>query len=170
MCSSLFGRHTRSSELLRQFFLAHKLILFHCFSSNLDLAEPHIVDVLNWAAQRLTLLQDLTSSKLSFLWVKPSSFELKDLSAEQLQQLAKQLRALPDFQKDQLNATLKDYAQQTQLKFPALMKTLRGALSGLKEGPGVAEMMEILGRSVVLSRLDECIKYQGKHTLRERQL
>lgn len=126
--------------------------------------------MLNWAAQRLKLLQDLTSSKLSFLWVKPSSFELKDLSAEQLQQLVKQLQDLPDFQKDQLNVALKDYAEQSQLKFPKLMKTLRGALSGLKEGPGVAEMMEILGKSVVLSRLEECIKNQGTHTLRERQL
>lgn len=140
-------------------------------SANLDLAEPHIEDVLNWAAQRLNLLQDLTSAKLSFLWVKPSSFELKDLSAEQLQQLVKLLQSLPDFHKDALNASLKDYAQQAQLKFPLLMKNLRGALSGLKEGPGVAEMIEILGRNVVISRLEECINKQTTlNTLQKRQL
>lgn len=144
---------------------------FYPSSANLDLAESHIKDVLNWAAQRLDLLQDLTSAKLSFLWVKPSNFELQDLSTEQLQQLLKLLQSLPDFHKDALNASLKDYAKQAQLKFPLLMKTLRGALSGLKEGPGVAEMMEILGRNVVICRLEECIQKQTTlDTLQKRQL
>lgn len=129
-------------------------------SSNLDLVESHIVEVLHWASQRLTLLQDLTSGKLSFLWVKPSNFVLKDLSAAQLEQLLQQLDATPEYHKAQLNALLKSYAQAAGLKFPALMKTLRGALSGLQEGPGVAEMMEILGKSVVLQRLRESIDKQ----------
>jgi len=131
-------------------------------SDNLDLAKSHILDVLNWAAQRLNLIQDLTSSKLSFLWVKPSNFKLQDLSATQLQQLMQQLEALKDFEKDQLNDTLKNYAKKQDIKFPTLMKTLRGALSGLQEGPGVAEMMEVLGKSVVLERLEETIKKELK--------
>nr|XP_016935900.2 probable glutamate--tRNA ligase, mitochondrial [Drosophila suzukii] len=125
--------------------------------SNLDLAEDHIVDVLNWSSQRLTLLQDLTSSKLSFLWVKPSEFKLKDLKAEQLDNILTLLKAIPDFHKDELNIKLKNFAQQEHIKFPLMMKTLRAALSGLKEGPGVAEMMEILGKSVTLERLKEAL-------------
>ncbi|XP_060655265.1 probable glutamate--tRNA ligase, mitochondrial [Drosophila nasuta] len=136
-------------QLVKQTYSTH---------SHLDLAESHIVDVLNWAAQRLTLIQDLTSSKLSFLWVKPNQFELKDLTAEQLQQLMLQLQDLKQFEKDQLNDTLKNFAKSKTIKFPTLMKTLRGALSGLQEGPGVAEMMEILGKAVVLERLEECMK------------
>ncbi|KAH8302693.1 hypothetical protein KR044_009662 [Drosophila immigrans] len=139
--------------------------------SHLDLAETHIVDVLNWAAQRLTLLQDLTSSKLSFLWVKPSQFELTDLTVEQMLQLMQQLKDLKQFEKDLLNGTLKSFAKSEALKFPALMKTLRSALSGLKEGPGVAEMMEILGKVVVLERLEECMKKTTQlESTRERQL
>ncbi|ALC44841.1 maker760 [Drosophila busckii] len=130
--------------------------------NNLDLAEAHITEVLQWAAQRLTLLQDLTSSKLSFLWVKPHNYELQHLSVEQLQQLLQQLIALHHFHKDELNVMLKAYAQTTKVKFPILMKTLRGALSGLQEGPGVAEMMEILGNSVVFQRLQESLKQNNK--------
>lgn len=33
------------------------------------------------------------------------------------------------------------------------MKNLRTTLSGLKEGPGVAEMMEILGKESTLERI-----------------
>lgn len=34
------------------------------------------------------------------------------------------------------------------------MKNLRTMLSGLKEGPGVAEMMEILGKEDTLERIE----------------
>ncbi|XP_067645812.1 nondiscriminating glutamyl-tRNA synthetase EARS2, mitochondrial-like isoform X4 [Eurosta solidaginis] len=44
---------------------------------NLDLDDHHIENVLMWAAKRLTFLQDLTDSKLSFLWVRPNDFKLK---------------------------------------------------------------------------------------------
>jgi len=115
------------------------------------------VDVLNWSSQRLTLLQDLTSSKLSFLWVKPSEFQLKELTAEQLDNVLTLLKAIPDFHKDELNIKLKNFAEAQNIKFPLMMKTLRAALSGLKEGPGVAEMMEILGKSVTLERLKEAL-------------
>ncbi|XP_017107598.2 nondiscriminating glutamyl-tRNA synthetase EARS2, mitochondrial [Drosophila bipectinata] len=125
--------------------------------SNLDLAEEHVVDVLRWSSQRLTLLQDLTSSKLSFLWVKPSSYELKDLSREQLNTLIHELDAHEGFNKDDLNVRLKNFAQKENIKFPLMMKSLRAALSGLKEGPGVAEMMEILGKTVTLERLREAL-------------
>ncbi|KAH8245971.1 hypothetical protein KR026_001947 [Drosophila bipectinata] len=125
--------------------------------SNLDLAEEHIADVLRWSSQRLTLLQDLTSSKLSFLWVKPSSYELKDLSTEQLNTLIHELDTHEGFNKDGLNVRLKNFAQKENIKFPLMMKSLRAALSGLKEGPGVAEMMEILGKTVTLERLREAL-------------
>ncbi|XP_016966606.1 probable glutamate--tRNA ligase, mitochondrial [Drosophila biarmipes] len=131
--------------------------------SNLDLAEDHIVDVLNWSSQRLTLLQDLTSSKLSFLWVKPTDYQLKDLTAQQLDNLLTLLKAIPDFHKDELNIKLKNFAQAANIKFPLMMKTLRAALSGLKEGPGVAEMMEILGKSVTLERLKEALPKEELH-------
>ncbi|KAH8297747.1 hypothetical protein KR054_008429 [Drosophila jambulina] len=125
--------------------------------SNLDLAEDHILDVLNWSSQRLTLLQDLTSSKLSFLWVKPSNYQLKDLTPQQLLSLLRELDSQQDFTKDELNVRLKNFAQTEHLKFPLMMKALRAALSGLKEGPGVAEMMEILGKPVTLERLREAM-------------
>ncbi|XP_016974591.1 probable glutamate--tRNA ligase, mitochondrial [Drosophila rhopaloa] len=125
--------------------------------SNLDLAEGHIVDVLNWSSRRLTLLQDLTSSKLSFLWVKPSNFQLTDLTSEQLIGLLNVLQTDQDFNKDGLNIKLKTFAQGENIKFPLMMKSLRAALSGLNEGPGVAEMMEILGKSVTLERIREAV-------------
>ncbi|EDW73325.1 uncharacterized protein Dwil_GK17488 [Drosophila willistoni] len=124
--------------------------------SNLDLAEPHILAILKWSSQRLSVLQDLTSSKLSFLWVKPNSnSQTKNLTSQQTEHLLELLNSVEDYQKDHLNEQLKMFAKSQNMKFPLLMRTLRGALSGLNEGPGVAEMMEILGKTVVIDRLQK---------------
>ncbi|EDW99617.1 probable glutamate--tRNA ligase, mitochondrial [Drosophila yakuba] len=130
---------------------------------NLDLAEDHILDVLHWSSKRLVLLQDLRSSKLSFLWVKPSDYQIKDLTAGQLAHLLQLINAIQNFHKDELNVKLKSFAQKENIKFPQMMKTLRAALSGLKEGPGVAEMMEILGKAVTLERLKEALPKESVH-------
>ncbi|XP_061397972.1 probable glutamate--tRNA ligase, mitochondrial [Musca vetustissima] len=128
---------------------------------NLDLNTAHIRNILHWSSKRLTFIKDLTSPKLSFLWVKPANFQLDVISKEQQNKLLDTLRK-EDFAKDHLNTVLKDYSKQNGIKFPILMKSLRSALSGLKEGPGVAEMMEILGKKVVLERLADAMAYCEK--------
>lgn len=45
------------------------------------------------------------------------------------------------------------------VKFPALMKMLRSVISGLDEGPGVAEMMDLLGKSQSLERIKAVVRY-----------
>ncbi|XP_023307851.2 probable glutamate--tRNA ligase, mitochondrial isoform X1 [Lucilia cuprina] len=131
--------------------------------SNLDLNADHIKSVLQWAAQRLTFVKDLTSPKLSFLWVKPTNFILKDLTTEQLE-ILNEIISTTEFNKDNLNKVLKEFSIQQGIKFPVLMKCLRSALSGLKEGPGVAEMMEILGQKVVIQRLKDVLAEGTKST------
>lgn len=57
------------------------------------------------------------------------------------------------FERDHLNELLKTYADAKQLKYKNFMKSMRGILSGLKEGPSVAEMMEILGKRSTVQRI-----------------
>ncbi|XP_073840447.1 putative glutamate--tRNA ligase, mitochondrial [Musca autumnalis] len=124
--------------------------------TNLDLNTEHIRNVLKWSSKRLTFIKDLTSPKLSFLWVKPVNFKLDVISEEQRKMLL-DILTKEVFTKDILNSALKDFSKQHGVKFPILMKSLRSALSGLKEGPGVAEMMEILGKEVVIERITDAM-------------
>ncbi|KAM7351546.1 putative glutamate--tRNA ligase, mitochondrial [Cochliomyia hominivorax] len=128
---------------------------------NLDLNINHIKSILQWASQRLTFINDLTSAKLSFLWVKPTNFSLKDITIDQVENLIEIIKK-SEFTKDNLNNVLKEFSKQENIKFPVLMKYLRSALSGLKEGPGVAEMMEILGQQVVIQRLRNVLDDESK--------
>ncbi|XP_017482137.1 PREDICTED: probable glutamate--tRNA ligase, mitochondrial [Rhagoletis zephyria] len=127
---------------------------------NLDLGNPHIENVLKWACSRLTFIEDLTEANLSFLWVRPVEFKLKNVTNDQMESLIANLENI-EFTKDNLNLKLKEFADNNNVKFAVFMKTLRSALSGLKEGPGVAEMMDILGKDCVLQRLRSSIHAQS---------
>ncbi|XP_037934094.1 probable glutamate--tRNA ligase, mitochondrial [Teleopsis dalmanni] len=124
---------------------------------NLDLNTAHIEYVLRWSSKRITFLKELTSAKLSFLWVKPSNFSTKDISTAQIEKLRDVLQSL-EFSKDNLSNAIKLFAVKEELNFALLMKNLRSILSGLKEGPGVAEMMDILGKDVVVQRLENMLQ------------
>lgn len=62
-----------------------------------------------------------------------------------------------EFHREHLKILLKNFSTKKQLPFGKLMKLLRIAVSGLKEGPGVAEMMEILGQTSTVARLDHAV-------------
>lgn len=63
------------------------------------------------------------------------------------------LDSTDNFQRDHLNELLKTFADDKQLKYKQFMKSMRMILSGLKEGPGVAEMIEILGKRSTIQRI-----------------
>lgn len=106
---------------------------------------------MHWASNRLTSLHQLVEGNLSFLWILP---KIKDdnLHSEILDKLVTVLER-GDFDKTHLSEILKEFSTKNNLKFSTFMKSLRKILSGLKEGPGVAEMMEILGRRNTLQRI-----------------
>ncbi|XP_058448482.1 probable glutamate--tRNA ligase, mitochondrial [Malaya genurostris] len=122
---------------------------------SLDLDEKHVRDVLEWSITRIDSLQDLVKGKLSFLWVLPRRSKDTSVDSGTLEVLAKNLASEDDieFTKAEISGFLKAFAERNRIAFDLLMKSLRNCLSGLKEGPGVAEMMEILGRDKTIERI-----------------
>lgn len=114
------------------------------------LERAHIRNVLHWATDRITSIQQLVEGNLSFLWILPK-IKNDELHADLLESLIAQLEK-GDFDKQHLLTLLKDFSAKNNLKFPKFMKMLRAKLSGLSEGPGVADMMEILGKKITLQR------------------
>ncbi|XP_062560497.1 probable glutamate--tRNA ligase, mitochondrial [Armigeres subalbatus] len=121
----------------------------------LDLDEKHVQEVLEWAVSRIDALQDLVKGKLSFLWVLPKTSKDKTIDSDVLKVLAQNLASEEEttFTKTELSIFLRAFAERNHLVFEQLMKSLRNCLSGLTEGPGVAEMMEILGRDKTIERI-----------------
>nr|CAD7262931.1 unnamed protein product [Timema shepardi] len=127
--------------------------------SCLQLDEDHVRSVLNWGQDRVHKLGDLVHGDLAFLWVMPSPHPIQAREAEVLEEMKQYLVGIPvsQFNKEHLIGWLREFAATSYLPFNKQMKLLRQVLSGLKEGPGVAEMMEILGKDNTVARLDKSI-------------
>ncbi|XP_076280884.1 putative glutamate--tRNA ligase, mitochondrial isoform X2 [Lasioglossum baleicum] len=128
---------------------------------SLQLDDYHILAVLKWAQNRIYKLSDLVSSDLAFLWIVPSTTP-ENIQSECLDVLkilnTKLVETdIHNFNKAWINSYLKEFANEHKIPFSTLMSVLRGILSGLKEGPPVGEMIEILGKDTTLLRMNRCI-------------
>ena len=59
-----------------------------------------------------------------------------------------------DFEREKLEAAVRNFIDDENIKLKAIAQPVRIALSGRKDGPGLFEMMEILGRDKVKQRLE----------------
>lgn len=118
---------------------------------NLDLDDHHIRNVLHWSVDRIQSLQQLVEGNLSFLWILPK-IQDDNLQSEWMEKLVAALEK-NEFDKTHLRELLKDFSKENDLKFPSFMKSLRSVLGGIKDGPGVADMMELLGRKSTIRRI-----------------
>jgi glutamyl-tRNA synthetase len=82
-------------------------------------------------------------------------------AAERLKALSKAYDALPSWDSPSLEATLKETAVTLGIKTGELVHPARVAASGRGIGPGLYEMLEILGKERTLARFDKGIVKAG---------
>ena len=75
-----------------------------------------------------------------------------------LSEFAEELKNSGDFNKEKIENICKKLAEKYNIKPAALIHPVRVAISGLTMGAGLFEMMELLGKGKVLSRLDKNLK------------
>jgi len=108
---------------------------------------------------RAELMLDLYDVASMFIIDKPLviSAEAKTLIQEADRNLITKtvdaLQNLVEFDKENIQATLKEVAIQNELKLGELMKYIRAFIAGRTASPSVFEMMEILGKNNSLARL-----------------
>lgn len=143
-------------------------------ADQLDLGDNHILSVLKWSYKRISRVNELAEEKLSFLWVLPTIAKDKeipiDAGEKDAQKIMKKLKNFffsldiidslvedlkdENFTRQNLQQLLKEFSSEKNLTFANFMKNLRSTLSGLKDGPSVAEMMEVLGKKNTIKRIE----------------
>lgn len=73
--------------------------------------------------------------------------------------LRDELLAVSDFSSNQIETTVKSFMEKNSLGFGDVLPILRVTLSGTMKGPGVFEMMELLGKELVAERLAQGFDY-----------
>ncbi len=72
-----------------------------------------------------------------------------------LQEVARRLEAMPEFNEAALNLLFHDLAAETGLKMVNLAQPVRLALTGRTASPGLYEIIDILGKEQTLHRIDD---------------
>lgn len=125
------------------------------------LSFDNLLEVLNWSKRRISRLQDLLSPEFTYVWVVPEELSLDQLPSmdgspgDVLSTLIESIASIPEreFTKELISKLVKDIGKSCGLKTPVIMTLVRMAVSGLKKGPPVGEMLAILGKDTSLERL-----------------
>ncbi len=72
--------------------------------------------------------------------------------------LRERFAALADFGSEALHQDIGSYVEEKGIKFKAVAQALRVALLGFLGGPDLAEVMQLLGKTKTLARLDRALK------------
>ncbi|XP_022073872.2 probable glutamate--tRNA ligase, mitochondrial [Acanthochromis polyacanthus] len=128
------------------------------------LHEDYIRRVLHLRKGHISSLKELVNPLYSYLWVRPSFScqQVAALTAEAQHIASLMLRLIEErgeeLSVDGLGKDLKNVAKQTKAtKYREVMKLLRLALSGLEQGPSVAEMMVSLGPAEISHRFQKLL-------------
>lgn len=76
---------------------------------------------------------------------------------EYLPELAIELNALPVFDPEKIEENFRDFAETKQVKAGILINASRTAVSGSSVGPGLFELLAILGKQRVVKRLNQSV-------------
>lgn len=140
-----------------------KQLVLDKYSNETNLQLDDIETILKWSKTRINKISDLVNPKLAFLWIKPDLTKcLYDARLLDIVECLKVLFENNDWQHKDLKPVFKDFAAEKQITFVELMKFLRLILSGLEKGPSVVEIIEILGKTRTISRLNSYINYVNK--------
>jgi glutamyl-tRNA synthetase len=124
--------------------------------------EDYYLDVIHVLLSRIETLKDLADQSYYFFHDDFSYDEeaKKRLTVGQkyLEDLERELSRLDDFDLDEVNYALNDYARANMIKKPEVMQPLRAALTGTTHAPGVAELCVVLGKQKVLERIGRAIE------------
>lgn len=79
--------------------------------------------------------------------------------AGHLKAIADAIPKVQNFDKESIEAFLKNFIEEQKIKFKAIAQPLRVALTGKTVSPGIDEIMVTLGRQRVMQRINDAIAY-----------
>lgn len=120
--------------------------------------EHDAIYVLHQTKDRIDSLHDLLTPDMAFIWSDPvldSQAQRHPEMSVAVSHLCHKLECFDgdQFNRDVVSELLRLIASEARIKYSDFMRHLRLLLSGLKQGPGVAEMIILLGKERTLRRL-----------------
>jgi glutamyl-tRNA synthetase len=130
-----------------------------------QVSDEYLAQVCHMMKGRATFLPDLVE-QAPFLFGDVQTFDNENIvkrwkleSRQVFEALALSLKAQPEFVAAPLEEAVKIFMAEQGKKPGEIMPILRLALAGTMQGPGVYEMMELLGNERTIDRLTKAFNY-----------
>jgi len=124
-----------------------------------DITEDYIIRVIDLLKVRSRRVTELADSA-SYFFIDPTEYEEKAVkkhfnseAAERLRLIAKELETIDDFTHAKLEETYRKVSEGQGLNVSSFIHPTRLAISGTSAGPGLFEMMEVIGKDRVVKRI-----------------
>jgi len=121
-----------------------------------------VVDLMKVRSKRITELAETAV----YFFVDPAEYEEKAVkknfspqAAARLSLLMKELESTADFTHPKLDELFRTLAESQSLKTGDFIHPVRLAISGVSFGPGLFELMEVLGKDAVLRRITRAVEF-----------
>lgn len=118
----------------------------------------YLVDVVDLMRERISFPSDLLKSK--YFFEEPSSYDeqavrktWKDDSRELVEAYADKLEALESFDVGSLEIALRDLAEDRDISARKIIHPVRLTASGMAAGPGLFELLALIGKEQTIRRL-----------------
>jgi nondiscriminating glutamyl-tRNA synthetase len=119
----------------------------------------YLMDVVGLLKERAAVLGDFVE-RGAYFFQPPAKYDPDGVvkhftvdSAECLESLADIFEGLPSFAKEEIETALKNLADAREIKAGLLIHPTRLAVSGMTSGPGLFEMLELLGKRETVERM-----------------
>jgi len=126
--------------------------------------DTFLLNVIRVMRERATFIKDLVE-KCRYFFEKPAVYDLdvvkkrwKPESGSQLKKLLEEFAQLQNPGKEQFESALHKTAESLQIKTSELIHPLRLAVSGVGAGPGLYDILTIIGKEETIQRLNMAIE------------
>ena len=119
--------------------------------------------IISMEQEKLKTLKDVPD-RASFFLQAPEYEEkackkfLDEKGKDVLKQLVPALDNIESFNTENLENAIRNFCEKNEFKFGIVFHPLRVAVSGTTKGPGLFEMLEVLGKDTVLNRINAILK------------
>lgn len=125
-----------------------------------DLSDKRLSYLIQWGLPRMSCLEDFCKEDLNYIWKRPQPNLFLDFAKRLPEKFVDVMEIVSchiinssEVDTHSLSVAIKDSCQSLDVDYGASMKALRAALSGLKVGPPVAELVTNIGTEEAISRL-----------------
>ncbi len=134
---------------------------------NEDYSDEYLLKVISVMKERISFVYEYLT-KSNYLFKAPDSYEeqnlkkrWKDDSADLLKKLNEQFIKLNNPAKEDYEKALDETAAQMNVGKGNFIHPLRIAVSGVGEGPGVYDILSVIGKNETISRINTTLKKLG---------